>query len=249
MRVPLALLLCAWLLSAQLAAPAVIHAVPPAPGCTSPNRVTLTSWFVQLQWFVEGKPTQLHIQVIPFNNDGPGVDLIIARPVSFDGFVVPAPPQWYGLLPAMTYSWRLRASDKTTEARVEDTAWGPRSVPCTFVTPMALSTTISPVFPPFGGTVNSLTPVLQWDNQEREVFYYEVQLSADPEFATDPARARAAVYWNLVHGGVTTPRNSYAVPATSPLAAATKYYWRVRPRVQGDGTPVAWSTTWSFTTP
>ena len=66
---------------------------------------------------------------------------------------------------------------------------------------------------------------------------------------TNPATAIASVYWNLVHGGETNPLNSWTVPEGFGLNAQSTYYWRVRPRVQGDGTEVAWSTTWTFHTP
>lgn len=61
--------------------------------------------------------------------------------------------------------------------------------------------------------------------------------------------ATAAVYWNLVHGGVTTPQNSWRVPEAYPLVGGATYYWRVRPRVQGDGLAVDWSDKWRFVTP
>ena len=35
--------------------------------------------------------------------------------------------------------------------------------------------------------------------------------------------------------------NSYVVPAAFPLEAGEIYYWRVRPRIQGDGDPLPWS--------
>lgn len=37
--------------------------------------------------------------------------------------------------------------------------------------------------------------------------------------------------------GLTQPLNSWTTRALTP---GVTYYWRVRPRVQGDGTPVAW---------
>ena len=60
----------------------------------------------------------------------------------------------------------------------------------------------------------------------------------------DPATATTFVWWNLIHGAVTSPLNSWQTP---PLAAGTTYFWRLRPRVQGDGTPVGWGPTWRFT--
>ena len=94
----------------------------------------------------------------------------------------------------------------------------------------------------------SSQPSAQWDNKDKDVFYYEVQLSTDPEFKTEADKAEAAVYWNLVHGGETKPINSYQVPDNFPLAAGKTYYWRVRPRIQADGTEVAWSPNFSFRT-
>jgi len=41
-------------------------------------------------------------------------------------------------------------------------------------------------------------------------------------------------------GGGATPVNSWQTPV---LQHEATYYWRLRPRVQGDGTPVAWSQT------
>ncbi|MSQ28112.1 MAG: hypothetical protein EXR51_08250 [Dehalococcoidia bacterium] len=49
-----------------------------------------------------------------------------------------------------------------------------------------------------------------------------------------------------LHGAISSPPNSYAIPATFPLELKTSYFWRVRPRAQGDAAPVAWSNTWSF---
>ncbi len=51
-----------------------------------------------------------------------------------------------------------------------------------------------------------------------------------------------------IHGGETSPRNSWTVPDSAKLDPNKNYYWRVRPRVQGDGTEVAWSPAWSFKT-
>src|SRR5205814_354137 len=111
------------------------------------------------------------------------------------------------------------------------------------------SSGISASAPRPGGAVSTLTPTLTWANTDDRIYYYEVQLSKDSSFITDPSRATAAVYWNLVHGGQTQPLNSYTVPQSFPLEPKSTYFWRVRPRVQGDGTPVEWSSTFSFTTP
>lgn len=96
--------------------------------------------------------------------------------------------------------------------------------------------------------MRTLTPTLQWDVSRSDLFYYEFQLSKDVTFNTDPATATAMIYTSLRHGGVTSPWNSYEVPGSSPLEDKTTYYWRVRPRVQGDGTPASWSALFSFKT-
>src|SRR5207249_1829514 len=83
---------------------------------------------------------------------------------------------------------------------------------------------INLIAPGFGPTVGSLTPVLAWQNSDRETFYYEVQVSSDQGFGPD-----AFLYWELRHGGATTPPNSYTVPEAFPLQPETAYYWRVRP--------------------
>ena len=92
--------------------------------------------------------------------------------------------------------------------------------------------------------MSSLTPTLTWENTDNAVFYYEVQVSRDKDFA-----GSAPLYYELRHGGVTVPANSYLVPTGFPLEAATTYYWRVRPRVQGDGKPVDWPAARTFKTP
>ncbi len=94
-------------------------------------------------------------------------------------------------------------------------------------------------------TLFSPQPLLSWTNTDTDVFYYEVQLSTDFTFNTDPDTATASVYTGLIHGGAAALPNSYQVPV--PLALDTPYTWRVRPRVQGDGAPVEWSRTFSFT--
>ena len=102
--------------------------------------------------------------------------------------------------------------------------------------------TIERVSPQAQEVVSSLTPTLSWSDGNPATFYYEVQISKDPDFGNG-----GFLYWNLVHGGV--GNNSYAVPSQFPLEAGQTYYWRVRPRVQGDGVPTGWSNAWIFRTP
>ncbi|MCX6023338.1 MAG: hypothetical protein NTZ05_16745, partial [Chloroflexi bacterium] len=112
-----------------------------------------------------------------------------------------------------------------------------------FRTPVATSASISAVSPAPGAKVSGAAASVQWTDLNPAVFYYEVQVSPDPRFNTDPAQATAAVWWNLVHGGQTAPLNSWRMP---PLEPGVTYYWRVRPRLQGDATPALWSASWSF---
>ena len=80
-----------------------------------------------------------------------------------------------------------------------------------FKTPPASSSTITRVAPPLFGEVSTLTPTLTWANSNAAVFYYEVQLSRDFEFGPN-----AFLYSEYVHGGASTPPNSYVIPAGLP---------------------------------
>ena len=151
------------------------------------------------------------------------------------------------MLPDMTYLWRMRSTASTRppeELTVQDwTAWSIR----VFRTGPVTSSTVSLVSPDPEKSIGTLTPTLTWRNTDKAVFYYEVQVSKDPNLSADPGAP--FLYWELRHGGVTVPLNSYTVPQQFPLEPSTVYYWRVRPRVQGDGTPVLWSDVWRFQTP
>src|SRR5579885_3366850 len=94
--------------------------------------------------------------------------------------------------------------------------------------------------------LDSLQPVLTWRAQDPAVWYVEVQVSKDPAFSNGPGSP--PLYWELRHGGVTNPPNSYAIPAARPLEPGAIYYWRVRPRIQGGGDPMPWSPANRFTT-
>ena len=201
----------------------------------------LSAMTTQLDWLNPAGTTQVHLQIIPANNDGPGVNLILENSTSFN---VPAPPTWYGLLPGMTYTWRVQATAKQTFAPENDPTWGPWSSGSTFRTPTRRATRVLIVSPEDGGTILATSSqLLRWQNTDSDVFYYEIQVSTDPNFGEQGAVA--AVWANLIHGGVSNPTNSWQ---TLPLAEKTTYYWRVRPRIQGDGTPTIWDKVWSFKT-
>ena len=220
----------------------------PGPVLTQPPPGDASSMGPLLQWTQPPGTTWFQVQVIPFNEDGPGINLVIGdgAQVRAAQYQVMAPnfgsadPN-YVLLPDMTYLWRVRTSTVLTNPTEADwSAWAASS----FKTPPASSSTISRVAPPFYGEVRTLTPTLTWANSDPAVFYYEVQLSKDFEFGPN-----AILYSEYVHGGASTPLNSYVVPEAFPLEAGAFYYWRVRPRIQGDGDPLPWSSTYVFQAP
>ncbi len=220
----------------------------PGPVLTQPPMGDASSMGPLLQWTPPPRTTWFQVQVIPFNEDGPGINLVIG-----DGALVRAAqyqvlgPNFgsadpnYVMLPDMTYLWRVRTATVLTNPTEADwSAWAVSS----FKTPPASSSTITRVAPPYFGEVSTLTPTLTWANANPAVFYYEVQLSRDYEFGPN-----AFLYSEYVHGGASTPANSYVIPEAFPLEAGEIYYWRVRPRIQGDGDPLPWSATYVFLAP
>lgn len=212
----------------------------------------------------------LSIELIPAADretgvpNSPGVgplnitDLRFIDKIRREGYIWPAPKLGVGpyvTLPGMSYTWRVRASNDPTvsfgDPRLNNLQVSPiKSIdnkPGIAPDASAPRGSEKITFPAFGSgeTTNNLTPTLRWQNVDTDVFYYEVQVSKDPTFNTDPATAIAAVQDNLIHGGMSNPLNSYK---SAPLEAGKTYYWRVRPRVQGDGIPVAWSNIASFKT-
>lgn len=193
-----------------------------APEPATPlNGTTLSDFRPTLAWQPVAGAVEYNLVVMPFNGDGPGVDVSLASTMSYK---VPAPPMWYGLLPDMTYTWMVRA-------RV-DADWGPWSEAWTFRTPAAAVDRVSPRFP----TGDERVPVgpirLRWANAQPDVWYYEVQVATDPSFTPE----------RVVAGGL-APLDQFWMAS---LPNQTRYYWRVRPRVQGDGLPGAWSQAASF---
>ena len=212
-----------------------------------PSGVQLDGLGITLRWNVPANTTQYQIQVIPARFDGPSINLIRNVATSYEV----APPVFgagpYVVLPGITYTWRIRATSAIRSIGPGSSQWGPWSPDFTFRTRSASSATISADAPANGGVVTTRTPTLQWADTDKSVFYYEIQVSKDSDFgAQGPV---AAVYWELRHGGATTPRNSYAIPRSFPLEGGVTYFWRVRPRIQGDGKPVPWSETFSFAFP
>lgn len=228
-----------------------VAAVDRSPTLLTPVNGTVMTKMepIALRWEQVPGGTQYHVQFTPFNNDGPGVNLILD---ATDRLTIAAPVLGTGpylLLPGMTYTWRVRATDLATAAGENDPNWGPWSTLNMVTTPPPSAAGVKATQPAERTTVTNFTPVLQWSDPDPADFYYEVQLSTDSQFRTDPGTAVASVYTNLVHGGQAQPLNSWMVPAAFPLQPSATYSWRVRPRVQGRGVPVAWSPVFSFTTP
>ncbi len=216
---------------------------------TPPTGAALSDLGTALVWNVATGATQYQIQVLPANNDGPSINLIRDIDTSY---AVPAPlfgTGPYVMLPGMTYSWRIRTTTATVSVEESSPLWGAWSPASTFKTRSPSGKTISVVQPSDQVMITTLMPILQWSDNDKAMFYYELQLSKDPSFNTNPATATAMVYTPLLHGGMSVPPDSYKVPANAPLEPGTQYFWRVRQRVQGDGAPTDWSTTFRFRTP
>ena len=223
---------------------------PTAPTASLPlNNAQLPGLTTNLSWNNPSGTTQVQVQVTPLNGDGPGIDLIYGSSIS--NYSVPAPSFGVGpyvMLPGATYTWRVRTTRATTSIGSDDSSWGPFSDPRTFTTAAPNAGTIQGLAPINGEATSDTTPTLQWKDANAAMFYYEVQLSSDPNFGE--AGAVAPVYWNLIHAGVSTPPSSWTVPDSAALTAGS-YYWRTRQRVQatplgGAETGIAWTPAQMF---
>lgn len=225
----------------------------PGPALTDPaNKTQLTSLGATLTWTNPANTRWFQVQVIPFNDDGPGINLIIGDPPQVQAAQYQVKPPDFGgaspsyvMLPGMTYLWQVRSA--TTAAQPAETDWTAWGFPRLFTTAARTSTGITRVSPEAGATTANLRPTVTWANSDNSVFYYEVQISTDPNFGDKPGAP--ALWWELAHGALSTPVNSYTVPEQFPLKAGSTYHWRARPRIQGDGDPVPWSAAFSFKTP
>jgi hypothetical protein len=128
------------------------------------------------------------------------------------------------LNPNTTYYWKMVAKNNCGNS-TSGPLWS-------FATVAAIPAPPILVSPGNGETGVGLSPTLVWNAPPGAIISYDLQLSADPSFAT-----------TIVDGsGLTT--TSYLV--SSPLSNETSYYWRVRAtNSQGTG---AWSDVWTFIT-
>ena len=223
---------------------AVASVKPPAL-LTPGEGANLNRLGTTLTWENPPGTTQYQIQIRPFNDDGPGINLIRVPETRYDVSEPVFGVGNYVMLPGMSYTWKVRASSKSTSAPEDDPSWGVWSQSRTFKTPPPSSSTITSLSPADGAAAAGPSVTVRWDNSAKDIFYYEVQMSGDPSFNSDPATATSFVFHLLWHAAESDPPNSY----TSPPLPAGAYFWRVRPRVQGDGIPVPWSQTWSFRIP
>ena len=180
-----------------------------------------------LAWPLQAGASGYRVQVTPFGNDGPGVDLLLAGDQW--NFQIPPPPQWYGLLPDMTYTYAVRPLYHIA-------AENPPIASGSFRTPVVALGAVT--YYSLTAPAPTCMPALTW-TAPPEIFYFEVRVSKDRWFGAQGPTAM--VYHELVHGGLTG--NSYTIPARYPLEAGATYHWQVRPRIQGDGAPISWGGT------
>lgn len=215
------------------------YARPTAPK----NGAIASSVTPTLTWDAPVGSTHYEMVLTPANNERASVRFVNTIGTSYK---IPGAPVWYGMLPDAVYYWRVRVNNAPGPVPDDHPSWGPWSEVYAFRTPVPSSQLLGPLTPAHQTTVRDTTPVLQWSNPNDDVFFYEVQLSKDPDFITDPARSVAPVYWETVHGGMTTPRNSYQVTGRYALEQGQNYFWRVRAAVPGGQREAPWGPTWSF---
>ena len=167
---------------------------PTPPRITTPvDGALLDDFSPTFSWTVPEGATQYDLEVIPVDDDGPAVSMIGNATFSF---TLPPPPSWFGLLPDMGYTWRVRVTDAAVAVGPDDPAWGAWSARRSFRTPTVSSESISFFSPAAASTVATLTPTLQWTDTNSNVFYYEVQISKQAAFGPD-----AFLYWELLLAG------------------------------------------------
>ncbi len=211
----------------------------------SPTNGTLASTITPtLSWLPPAGATHFEMIITPAGNVAGSIRFVQNVTTQY---AVPGPPAWYGMLPDTLYYWRVRVNNATGAVPEEHPSWGPWSDVWAFRTPIPSSAVLGPSSPTHEASVGTTTPTLVWGNPNEQVFYYEIQLSRDPNFTTDRRTSWTAVYWETVHGGLSNPKNSYQVSSKYPLERGATYYWRVRPAVPNASREVSWSYPWKFT--
>ncbi|GEM_PF-6453731 len=233
-------------------APAAVPAATIPQPALPLNNSQLPGLSTSLSWANAAGTTQVQVQVTPLGGDGPGLNVIVGSAVT--SYEVPAPVFGRGpylMLPGATYSWRVRTSTATASIGETDASWGPWSDARSFTTARPNAGTIELVAPTGGGIVASNTPTVSWRDANSAMFYYEVQLSSDPNFGEQGPKA--SVYSNLVHAAIANPPDSWRVPNSAALPTGI-YYWRVRQRLQATAagaaeTGIAWTPAAWFVVP
>jgi hypothetical protein len=214
------------------------------------NNSQLAGLSTAVTWNNPPGTQQVQIRVTPLNGDGPQINLIIGSAIT--QYVIPAPEFGTGpyvMLPGASYTVIVRSTNSLDPNITEsDPSWSGWSDPVTFTTAPPTSGTIQLLSPINGATTDDTTPTLQWKDSNTAMFYYEVQLSMDPNFGAQGAVA--PVYWNLVHAGESNPPSSWTVPDAFALTPGV-YYWRARQRVQATPrgileTGIEWTSSTSF---
>lgn len=210
----------------------------------TPANGTLASTMAPtLTWQAPAGATHYQMTITPAGNPAGAVRFVERMSNSYK---IPGAPAWFGMLPNTVYHWSVRVNNAPGPVPENHPAWGPWSEVFSFRTPTPPSNLLGPVTPQHQATVTTATPRLQWGDPTPDVFLYEIQISRDPNFVTDPAKSVAPVYWETVHGGMTTPANSYQVSDRYPLLRGQNYFWRVRPSLPASAAEAPWGATWSF---
>lgn len=187
----------------------------------------------RLTWQAPVGTAAVHLQVAPLWQDGAGLNLVLTDPgvIAAGVYTLPLPSANgnYLLLMGATYQWRVRFSSRATASDSSATDWGAWLPLRSFALPRPSGATVRMVAPTRNAGVRRNDLLVVWEDSNPADYYYEVQMSRDPEFGA--AGPWAPVFWNLVHGGMTNPPRSWRPPADLYLASAV-YYARVRPRLQ-----------------
>ncbi len=135
------------------------------------------------------------------------------------------------MLPDMTYTWRVRTTVSNRPPQdvtaAEWSVWATGS----FRTGVLSGDTVGLAAPQDRGTVSSLTPTLTWTNNNKQAFYYELQVSKDAAFGPNAFLYLGADTWRREHTGQQLrhpPEISLGARHHLPLAGASPHPGRRR---------------------